>query len=109
VREHGALLVGAQEIEDALGDHDAGVPAQQPVGEGGRVAVGDEADPGRGEAVFVGHLMNELVHGGIALLHRSIVEELEAVEPAEREIREPRADQPDHEIDDDRQHDCGCS
>ena len=68
MRHHGALLLLAQELEDALGDHDARIPAQQAIGEGGRVAVGDEADPGRGEAIVAGHLMDELVNAGIALL-----------------------------------------
>jgi hypothetical protein len=45
------------------------------------------------------------MHAGIALLHRGVVEEDELVEPAERDIREPRADQPDDEIDDDGQRD----
>jgi hypothetical protein len=68
---------------------DARIGAERPVREGGRVAVGDEADPRRFEALLVGHLMNELVHAGIALLHGGIVEELEAIEPAQREVREP--------------------
>ena len=100
VRDHGALLLLAQELEDALGDHDARIRAQQAVGEGGRVAVGDEADPGRLEAIVAGHLMDELVNAGIALLDRRVVEELELIEPAERQVGEPRADQPDEEIDD---------
>ena len=37
----------------------------------------------------------------IALPDRGIVEELELVEPAERQVRQPRAEQPDQQIDDD--------
>lgn len=49
--------------------------------------------------------MDELVNAGIALLDRGVVEEFEAVEPTERQIRQPRADQPDQQIDDDREPD----
>ena len=105
MRHHGALLVLAEELENPLGDHDARIGAQQAIGEGGRVAVGDEADARRGEAILVGHLMDELVHAGIALFDRRVVEELEAIEPAQRQVGEPRADQPDQQIDDDRERD----
>lgn len=42
----------------------------------------------------------ELVNAGIALLDRGVVKELELVEPSQRQVGEPRADQPDQEIDD---------
>ena len=61
VGDHGALLVGGQELENALGDHDPRIGAQQTIGEGGRVAVGDETDPWRLETIGVGDLMDELV------------------------------------------------
>src|SRR5262245_7502728 len=48
--------------------------------------------------------MRQLMDAGIALLNHSIVEKFELVEPAEREVREPRADQPNDEVDDD----CKC-
>jgi hypothetical protein len=105
VRDHGALLVLGQELEDALGDHDPGVGAQQAVGKGGRVAVGDEADLRRREAIVAGDLMDELVDAGITLLDRGVVEEFELIEPAQRQVGQPRADQPDHQIDDHGQHD----
>ena len=105
MRHHGTRLILAQEFEQAFGHHDAGVRAQQAVGEGRRIAVRDEADARRLEAVVGGHLVDELMHAGIARLHRVVVEEDELVEPAERDIREPRADQPDDEIDDDGEHD----
>ena len=98
-RDHGALLVLAQELENALGDHDPRIGAQQAIGEGGRVAVGDEADPRRLEAIVVGDLVDELVDAGIALFDGSVVEELELVEPAQGQVGEPRADQPDQQID----------
>ena len=105
MRHDGALLLVAEELENALRHHDARIGAQQAIGEGGGVAVGDEADPGRGEAIVVGHLMDELVNAGIALLDRGVVEEFEAVEPTERQVRQPRADQPDQQIDDDGEPD----
>ena len=61
VGDHGALLVGGQELENALGDHDPRIGPQQAIGEGGRVAVGDETDPWRLETIGVGDLMDELV------------------------------------------------
>lgn len=79
---HGALLVLAQELEDALRDHDACVGSQEAVGEGGGVPVGNEADPRRGEPVLVSHLVDELMHARIARFHRSVVEKLELVEPS---------------------------
>ena len=82
VRDDGALLVLVEELEDAVGDDDARIGAQQAVGEGGRVAVGDEADARRSEAIVVGHLVDELVDAGIALLDRGVVEKLEAIEPS---------------------------
>jgi hypothetical protein len=106
VADDRTLLVLAQELEDALRNDDAGIRAKQPVGEGGRVPVGDEADPWRTEAILVGHLMDELVHVGIALFDRGIVEEFELVEPTERQVGQPGADQPDEEIDDDGEDDC---
>ena len=70
---HGALLVLAQELEDALRDHDACVGSQEAVGEG---------VPRRGEPVLVSHLVDELMHARIARFHRSVVEKLELVEPS---------------------------
>ena len=52
--------------------------------------------------------MDELVNAGIALLDRGVVEELELVEPAQRQVGEPRADQPDQEIDDHGERDGDC-
>ena len=77
MRHDGALLLLAEELENALRHHDARIGAQQAIGEGGRVAVGNEADPRRGEAIVVGHLMDELVNARIALPDRGVVEELE--------------------------------
>ena len=105
MRHDGAGFILAQELEQSLGHHDAGVGAQQAIGEGRRIAVGDEADARRREAVVLRHLMDQLMHAGITLLHRGIVEEDELVEPTERHIRQPRADQPDDEIDDDGEDD----
>ena len=105
MRHDGALLLLAEKLENALRHHDARIGAQQAIGEGGGVAVGNEADPRRGEAIVVGHLMDELVNAGIALLDRGVVEEFEPVEPTERQVRQPRADQPDQQIDDDGEPD----
>ena len=46
VRDDGALLVLVEKLEDAVGDDDARVAAQQAVGESRRIAVGDK--PRRG-------------------------------------------------------------
>jgi hypothetical protein len=105
MRHDGAGFILAQELEQALGHHDAGVPAQQAIGEGRRIAVGDEADARRREPVILRHLMDQLMHAGIALFHRGIVEESELVEPSQRQVRQPRADQPDEQIDDDGEDD----
>jgi hypothetical protein len=101
-----ALLVLAQELENTLRHDDAGVRAKQPISEGGRIPVWDEADAGRAEAVVVGHLMHELMHRGIARFDRGVVEELKLVEPAQRQVGQPRANQPDEKIDDDGEDDC---
>jgi hypothetical protein len=101
-----ALLVLAQELENTLRHDDAGVRAKQPISEGGRIPVWDEADAGRAEAVVVGHLMHELMHRGIAHFDRGVVEELKLVEPAQRQVGQPRANQPDEKIDDDGEDDC---
>jgi hypothetical protein len=73
--DHRALLVLAEELEDALGDVDTRVLAEQPIGEGGRVAVGDEADARRLETVLVGDLMDQLMHAGITPLGLRILQE----------------------------------
>ena len=73
--DHRALLVLAEELEDALGDVDTRVLAEQPIGEGGRVAVGDEADARRLETVLVGDLMDQLMHVGITPLGLRILQE----------------------------------
>jgi hypothetical protein len=48
-------------MRQSLGDHDPRIGPQQAIGEGGRVAVGDETDPWRLETIGVGDLMDELV------------------------------------------------
>ena len=72
--DHRALLVLAEELEDALGDVDTRVLAEQPIGEGGRVAVGDEADARRLETVLVGDLMDQLMHAGMTPLGLRILQ-----------------------------------
>ena len=105
VRDNRSCFVLVQELEDAFGQHDARIGAQQPVGERGRVAVGDDADARCGEAVLVGNGVRHLVHGRVLGLHGRVVEPGELVEPAQREVRDPRAHEPDHGINDDRQRD----
>ena len=89
MRHDGALFLLAEELENPLSDHDARIGPHRAIGEGGRVAVGDEADARRGEAIVLGHLVDELVNAGIAL-DRVVVEKLELIEPSEGEVREPR-------------------
>jgi hypothetical protein len=63
--------------------------------------IGDEADARRRKAIVPGHLMDQSMHPGIALPHRHVVEADELVGLSKRHIREPRANQPDDEIDGD--------
>jgi hypothetical protein len=48
-------------MRQSLGAHDPRIGPQQAIGEGGRLAVGDETDPWRLETIGVGDLMDELV------------------------------------------------
>ncbi len=105
MRDDGALLVLVQELEDAVGDDDARVRAQQAVGEGGRVAIGDKSQARRRETILVRNLVHECMHPRKAPLDIGVVEKCQLVEPAQRDVADPRADEPDHAVDDDGQRD----
>ena len=103
--DDGALLVLVQELEDAVGDDDARVRAQQAVGEGGGVAIGDKSQARDTEHVLVRNLVHEGMHPRKAPLDIGVVEKCQLVEPAQRPVAYPRADEPDDAVDDDGQRD----
>ena len=83
VRDDGVDLVLVKELEDALGQDDPRIAAAAPVGECGGIAVADDADARRLEAVLCRHPLQQRVHRRIALGDGRCVEELHAVEPAQ--------------------------
>ena len=106
VRDDGLLLVLVEELEDAFGDDDARVGAQQAVGEGGRVAVGDKSDARRAEAVLVGDGMHRAgARPGSAPCTSASSRKASLLNQRSDRSRDPRADEPDHRVDDDGERD----
>ncbi len=101
-----ARLVLVEEFEDAVGQHDAGVGAQQAVGEGGRIAVRDDADGRRLEAVFLGDVVDDGVHVRMLGRKSRIIEKRELVDPPQHQVRQPWADEKQDEIDDGGDGEC---
>jgi hypothetical protein len=66
--DDGAGLFFVQEFEDAVGQHDARAGPEDAVGESRGIAVGDDADRGRREAVFAGDVVDDAVDVRIAHL-----------------------------------------
>jgi hypothetical protein len=66
MRHHGAGFILAQELEQSLGHHDAGIRTQQAIGESRGIVIGDEADARRRKAIVLGHLMDQSMHDSAA-------------------------------------------
>ncbi len=66
---------------------------------------GISPDERRGEAVVAGNRVDELMHARIAGAHLGVIEEGKLVEPPQREVRHPRTDEPEHQIDADGEDD----
>ena len=93
---HDALdLLGLEQVEDPLRDHDPHVVGVVPVGEGIGCPVVDQAEPGHLHALLGRHAVDELPEVLGQLVDR---EPRELVDPAQREVHQPGAE---HELEDD--------
>ena len=100
VGDHGAGFVLVQELENAVGQDDARVGPEEAVGEGCRIAVGDDADRGRREVIFGCHLRHDGVHMRVTGGEVAVVEEHDLVDPLQHQVRDPRADEENDRVDD---------